>query len=128
MPRDPLNEYKSEAFELFDGLITKLREIVTAQIMRVEVAFEQPMVGGDLPPMYATHQDPLTGDDDMAIAEINARIAAGDFSPGTYFPPEEPVPVRDPDDTSTWGKVGRNEACPCGSGKKFKHCHGTLVA
>ena len=124
--RDPLNEYKSEALELFKSLMTRWDEIVTAQLMRVEVA-EEP-ASPELPPMHGTHMDALTGDDDMAIAEINARIAAGDFSPGTYFPPEEPVPVRDPDDTSTWGKVGRNEACPCGSGKKFKHCHGTLVA
>ena len=129
--RDPLNEYKSEAFEMFDGLITKLREIVTAQIMRVEVAFEQPMVGGDLPPMYATHQDPLTGDDDMAVADMNARLAAGDFGPaggGLLSTLERTEPTtRDPLDPSTWGKVSRNEACPCGTGKKYKHCHGVLA-
>ena len=130
--RDPLNEYKSEAFDLFDGLITKLREIVTAQLMRVEVAFEQPSIGGDLPPMFATHQDPLTGDDDMAIADMNARLAAGDFgavSAGgllTTLERTEPT-TRDPDDPASWGKVSRNEACPCGSGKKYKHCHGTLA-
>ena len=80
--RDPLNEYKSEAFDLFGGLIAKLREIVTAQLMRVEVAFEQPSINNSLPPMFATHADPLTGDDDMAVADINARLAAGDFSNG----------------------------------------------
>ena len=131
--RDPLNEYKSEAFDLFDGLITKLREIVTAQLMRVEVAYEQPMVGGDLPPMFATHQDPLTGDDDMAIADMNARLAAGDFtgasSGGALLSTlERTVPTtRDPNDPASWGKVSRNEACPCGSGKKYKHCHGVLA-
>ena len=128
--RDPLNEYKSEAFEMFDGLITKLREIVTAQTMRVEVAYEQPMVGSDLPPMFATHQDPLTGDDDMAIADMNARLAAGDFGPGggtMLSTLERTAPVtRDPLNPETWGKVSRNEACPCGSGKKYKHCHGAL--
>ena len=130
--RDPLNEYKSEAFDLFDGLITKLREIVTAQLMRVEVAFEQPTIGGDLPPMFATHQDPLTGDDDMAVADMNARLAAGDFgavSAGgllTTLERTEPT-TRDPDDPASWGKVSRNEACPCGSGKKYKHCHGALA-
>ena len=76
------------------------------------------------PPMHASHVDPLTGMDEMAIAEINARIAAGDFAPNAMFPADEPLPVRDPNDPATWGKVGRNEACPCGSGKKYKHCHG----
>ena len=124
--RDPLNEYKSEALELFKGLMTRWDEIVTAQLMRVEVAEEPPPP--QLPAMHASHQDFATGEDEMAIAEINARIAAGDFAPQTLFPAEEPLPMRDPADPSTWGKVGRNEACPCGSGKKFKHCHGVLVA
>ena len=62
---------------------------------------------------------------------VNARIAAGEFAPGalTFQPqmqqPEQPP--RDPADPTTWGKVARNEPCPCGSGKKFKHCHGVLV-
>ena len=129
--RDPLNEYKSEAFELFGGLIVKLREIVTAQLSRVEVAFEQPTVNNSLPPMFASHADPLTGEDDMAVAELNARLAAGDFSSGgatimTALAEREPV-TRNPGDPASWGKVGRNEACPCGSGKKYKHCHGAIV-
>ena len=132
--RDPLNEYKSEAFDLFDGLITKLREIVTAQLMRVEVAFEQPTLAGDLPPMFATHADPLTGDDDMAVADMNSRLAMGDFGPeamgGTAVMSAlaATAPLsRDPEDPASWGKVSRNEACPCGSGKKYKHCHGVLA-
>ena len=131
--RDPLNEYKSEAFDLFDGLITKLREVVTAQLMRVEVAFDQPTISQDLPPMFATHVDPLTGDDDMAVADMNARLSAGDFGDGggattimARLAESEPS-TRDPAEPSSWGKVGRNEACPCGSGKKYKHCHGVLV-
>ena len=132
--RDPLNEYKSEAFDLFDGLITKLREIVTAQLMRVEVAFEQPTIAQELPPMFATHMDPLTGDDDMAVADMNARLLAGDFGSdargGTAVMAavaEAEPSTRDPGDPASWGKVGRNEACPCGSGRKYKHCHGALV-
>jgi preprotein translocase subunit SecA len=121
--RDPLNEYKSEAFELFDALITRLREMVTAQLMRVEVANEKP-ADLQLPPMQASHLDPLTGEDELALAQINARIAAGDFSPRSLGVGDEPAPVRDPNDPATWGRVGRNEACPCGSGKKYKHCHG----
>jgi preprotein translocase subunit SecA len=124
--RDPLNEYKSEAFELFDALITRLREMVTAQLMRVEVAHERPPEP-QLPPMQASHFDPLTGEDELALAQINARIAAGDFSSPALAAPSEPAVARDPDDPASWGRVGRNEACPCGSGKKFKQCHGVLA-
>jgi preprotein translocase subunit SecA len=126
--RDPLNEYKSEAFELFNSLITRWHETATQQLMRVEVSFEandgqgtdpMPMLGDQVPP------------EDMAnIEEINARIAAGEFSPKALLPfgiTAAPDQARNPTDPSTWGKVGRNEACPCGSGKKFKHCHGALV-
>jgi preprotein translocase subunit SecA len=123
--RDPLNEYKSEAFELFDGLIARLRQIVTAQLMRVEVAFEPPP--NQLPPMQAHHIDATTGHDEMALAlagdgrggEMEARVTAA--------PMNRAAPSRNPRDVSTWGKVGRNEPCPCGSGKKYKHCHGALA-
>ncbi len=124
--RDPLNEYKSEAFELFDALITRLREIVTAQLMRVEVAKERP-ADLQLPAMQASHVDPLTGEDELALAQINARIASGDFSPRALGVTSEEPATRDPDDPSSWGRIGRNEPCPCGSGKKFKHCHGVLA-
>ncbi len=122
--RDPLNEYKSEAFELFDALITRLREIVTAQLMRVEVSYEPPPQS--LPEMQATHIDPLSGEDEMAIADINARIASGEFTPRALTAGETPA-KRDPNDPQSWGKVSRNEPCPCGSGKKYKHCHGALA-
>ena len=115
--RDPLNEYKSEAFDLFDGLITRLRENVTAQLMRVEVMFDQPEEP-TLPPMEASHPDPFTGENEFTASASNVaeltipRVAAEN---------------RDPDRPETWGKVGRNEPCPCGSGKKFKHCHGQFA-
>jgi preprotein translocase subunit SecA len=131
--RDPLNEYKSEAFELFNTLITHWHEATTAQLMRVEVAFE-PGAGlpQDSPPIQASHFDPFAGDDELAIGEINAKIAAGEFSaPG--LPAAAPASgspassARDPHDPASWGKVGRNEPCPCGSGRKYKHCHGALA-
>ncbi|WP_029004682.1 preprotein translocase subunit SecA [Azorhizobium doebereinerae] len=118
--RDPLNEYKSEAFQLFAAMLGRLREIVTAQLMRVEiVSTPQPT---ELPPMEAHHIDASTGEDELASsgAAIGVRpelALAGDVA----------VADRDPNDPSTWGKVGRNEACPCGSGKKFKHCHGRFA-
>ena len=125
--RDPLNEYKSEAFELFNGLINRWHEVSTAQLMRIEVAFEQP-------PQEQPQQvfdAPPTPEEQERINEINALIAGGGLAPqalGVSLGPDaSQQPPRDPNEPSTWGKVGRNEACPCGSGKKFKHCHGVLV-
>jgi preprotein translocase subunit SecA len=109
--RDPLNEYKSEAFQLFDTLLNRLREGVTAQLMRIEIVTAPP-TAQELPPMEAHHINPLTGEDELALAAASAD--AGRIAPS----------ARKSDDPSTWGKIGRNEACPCGSGKKYKHCHG----
>ncbi|TYC69915.1 preprotein translocase subunit SecA [Stappia sp. BW2] len=110
--RDPLQEYKTEAFTLFESMLTQLRQITTAQLMRVELVTEQPPQMPAEPEMHPHHIDPSTGEDEMAIADAQLAVSPAQ---------------RDPNDPSTWGKVGRNEACPCGSGKKFKHCHGVLV-
>ncbi|MBM3531004.1 MAG: preprotein translocase subunit SecA [Alphaproteobacteria bacterium] len=115
--RDPLNEYKAEAFNLFESMSQNLREAVTAQLMRVEVV-QQQEESPELPPMQAHHVDPSTGEDELALAEAGAQtLARAGITP-------KPAAERNPNDPSTWGKVGRNEVCPCGSGKKFKHCHG----
>jgi preprotein translocase subunit SecA len=110
--RDPLQEYKSEAFSLFEAMIANLREAVTAQLMRVEIVppeEQQPA----LPAMEAHKLDPNTGEDEMAFASASLVPAA--------------TADRDPKNPASWGKVGRNEDCPCGSGKKYKHCHGKYV-
>jgi preprotein translocase subunit SecA len=128
--RDPLNEYKSEAFELFGELITHLREVTTGQLSRVEVAFEpnEPQ----LPPMQASHFEPL-GMAEMAMQEISANGSAvlGEFPEqefsASFAPSQAATAPRSAADPATWGKVGRNEPCPCGSGKKFKHCHGAVA-
>jgi len=92
--------------------------------------------------MQAHHLDPVTGEDEMALATLNAgdpfRAAASmlGFDPaaqpaapsGSTQAASRPAAKFDPDDPSSWGKVGRNGPCPCGSGKKFKHCHGRLIA
>ena len=117
--RDPLNEYKAEAFNLFEAMTTSLREAVTSQLMRVEIVQQpQEQQAPSLPPMQAHHFNPNTGEDELALAEAGAEtLARAGITP-------RPAAERNPGDQSTWGKVGRNEACPCGSGKKFKHCHG----
>jgi len=116
--RDPLNEYKAEAFSLFEAMVARLREAVTAQLMRVEVVQSPPTEeAAQLPYMEAHKVDPTTGEDEMAPALAPALVGNGN---GAQV-------ERKANDPSTWGKVGRNELCPCGSGKKFKHCHGKFA-
>jgi preprotein translocase subunit SecA len=124
--RDPLNEYKSEAFELFNALVGHLREQVTGQLMRIQVVFQQPEPEG-LPPMFAQHLDPATGENEFDMPQ-GAGFGTGSPLGMAAAAPSAPVEARDPNNPSTWGRVGRNEPCPCGSGKKFKHCHGQFVA
>jgi preprotein translocase subunit SecA len=129
--RDPLNEYKTEAFVLFEAMLSRLREAVTGQLMHVVLAppEEQPMLQPvELPEMEAHHIDPVTGLDEFALAD--AAIAAG--GKGRRREPEKRAPLQtrkaasavNPDDPATWGKTSRNAPCPCGSGKKYKQCHG----
>ncbi|MGE5524714.1 MAG: preprotein translocase subunit SecA, partial [Rhodospirillaceae bacterium] len=118
--RDPLNEYKAEAFSLFEAMVARLREAVTAQLMRVEVMTQPPEEESNLPYMEAHHVDPNNGDGDFRLPEP-ALAAAG---PVAAAGSAAAALARNPKDPTSWGKVGRNEPCPCGSGKKFKHCHG----
>jgi preprotein translocase subunit SecA len=116
--RDPLNEYKAEAFSLFEAMMARLREAVTAQLMRVEIVQQPPAEEPEqLPYMEAHKVDPLTGEDEMALAPAQLVAALAGNGNGAQS-------ARNPKDPASWGKVGRNEPCPCGSGKKFKHCHG----
>ncbi|MBZ9763801.1 preprotein translocase subunit SecA [Mesorhizobium sp. CA8] len=119
--RDPLQEYKSEAFELFQAMLGNLRQAVTAQLMRVELVRQ----AADAPPpeapeMFGSHIDGSTGEDDFQGGET-ALLMRQDTS--AVVAPEN----RDPKNPASWGKVGRNELCPCGSGKKYKHCHGAFA-
>ena len=132
--RDPLNEYKAEAFGLFEAMSQNLREAVTAQLMRVEIMAAPPEEEQAALPLMEAHKiDPLTGEDEMALAlagaETLARHGIGSAVGGGAMAAarKAEAPTRDPDDPTTWGKVGRNAPCPCGSGKKFKHCHGRYV-
>jgi preprotein translocase subunit SecA len=117
--RDPLNEFKAEAFNLFEAMLSNLREAVTGQLMRVEIVQAPPPEDqAQLPYMEAHKIDPTTGDDEFALADAPFAPALAGNGNGAR------AVERNPNDPSSWGKVGRNELCPCGSGKKFKHCHG----
>ncbi len=118
--RDPLNEYKSESFELFEAMLGNLRERTTSQLTRVEIVQpEQRQPAPQVPPMEAHHVDATTGVDEMGDGA--ARLTAN------FTPAAADGLRRDPENPDSWGQVGRNEPCPCGSGKKFKHCHGAFV-
>jgi preprotein translocase subunit SecA len=106
--RDPLNEYKSEAFVLFEEMLAKLRESVVQTLSRIELRSETPEAY-ELPRVMMRRRSMLVGAD--------GEVVNGD---------DERAP--DPNDPSTWGKVARNASCPCGSGRKYKQCHGRLAA
>ena len=108
--RDPLNEYKTEGFQLFETMLDSLRLEVTKKLAKVR---------------------PLSEDERKAMIEQLVSQQKARAQAGTPQPVDEPAAAADgaapgfvEDDPSTWGSPGRNEPCPCGSGKKFKHCHG----
>ncbi|MGV1014683.1 MAG: preprotein translocase subunit SecA, partial [Methyloceanibacter sp.] len=125
--RDPLNEYKSEAFTLFEAMLAKLRETVTGQLMHVELARQEDVPAledAELPPMEAHHFDPTTGEDEFALE--TAGGGNGGVAVRTARSRKGAAAVN-PAEPATWGKVQRNALCPCGSGKKYKHCHGAYA-
>ena len=113
--RDPLNEYKNESFQLFETMLDSLREEVTQKLCRVR-------------PMSADEQREM-------MEEMAARQAAVQATAKAAGQPEDSAGTTDgsaregfdENDPSTWGNPGRNDECPCGSGKKFKHCHGKVA-
>ena len=129
--RDPLNEYKREAFELFAGMLDEVRIETTMLLNHVELQVAEPeaaVVRRAPQKMHEGRRDPAlagAGAEAMAAEEVGAGAGPGPLPP-------RPVVTRraaaelDPDDPATWGRVPRNAPCPCGSGKKYKHCHGKL--
>ena len=115
--RDPLNEYKTEAFSLFEKLLGDLRTNTTRWLMTVEIAYAEPeMPHQSLEGLQEVHLDPLTGEN---------AATAGAIPDGLSPEQRQALPVSAlPED---WERTNRNAPCPCGSGKKFKQCHGSLV-
>lgn len=114
--RDPLNEYKTEAFSLFEKLLGDLRTNTTRWLMTVEIAYAEPEPLQSPHNLVEVHLDPLTGE--------NVAVA-GALPEGLSPEQREALPVSVLPEG--WEFTARNGACPCGSGKKFKHCHGALV-
>jgi preprotein translocase subunit SecA len=118
--RDPLNEYKTEAFQLFEALLNSLREQVTQQLSRIrpitkeeQEAMMRQMMAAQQPSVAAAKPA------EPAPAPVEAPAAVAVAAPALAGFVES--------DPSTWGNPGRNDACPCGSGEKFKHCHGRII-
>ncbi|AFO93094.1 preprotein translocase subunit SecA [Phaeobacter inhibens] len=108
--RDPLNEYKNESFQLFENMLDTLRETVTQQLAHVR-------------PISEDEQRQMMMQ--MAAQQAELQKAAAGANTSTALQ-EAPADGFVEDDPSTWGNPSRNDKCPCGSGKKFKHCHGSL--
>ncbi len=104
--KTPLLEYQREAYVMFEEMLDSLRERVTAILSHVEIQMQQ--------------QDQDT--------QLRAQAQVPPPRPLTTPAAISAAPDRNPADPTTWGRVARNEACPCGSGKKFKHCHGTVAS
>jgi preprotein translocase subunit SecA len=118
--RDPLNEYKTEAFTLFNAMLDELKERVTSMLSRVELGGDTPAVPPPPPRLLVeSHPEPALA---LAGAEREYEMADGGVTRLTTQPARSGSV--DPNDRSTWRNSPRNALCPCGSGKKFKHCHG----
>ena len=117
--RDPLNEYKAEAFAMFQTMLASLREGVTNTLAYVEV---DPTLG-TMNLIPSAPRKVIETREDPAAAE-SSRPATGEMP--TRVPTKNAV--FNENDPSTWDALPRNAVCPCGSGKKYKHCHGKLTA
>ncbi|MGE0154431.1 MAG: preprotein translocase subunit SecA [Reyranellaceae bacterium] len=128
--KDPLNEYKREAFNLFERMLVSLRETVTQYLAHVQIRAEEP-VPQPVPQreMIETRNDPalaMAMRDSDEFLEPERLRATGTDGPGMAAPMRRRGSTVDPGDPQTWGRVQRNAPCPCGSGRKFKHCHGRV--
>ena len=123
--RDPLNEYKSEAFALFNAMLDELKERVTSMLARVEIGAEpEPAPVFDPGALLYDENHPQA---ESAFADGTPQMTMTSDMPVQWLGDKMRADLVDPNDMSTWKNVGRNAACPCGSGRKFKHCHGKLA-
>lgn len=116
--KTPINEYKSEAFGLFERMLEVIREDVTGTIMNLEIREPEIPALPELPDFLTTHFDPFTGEDN------SADIDGGTLGTVTATLPPRQSPMPEASDDLFTGEISRNAPCPCGSGRKYKHCHG----
>jgi preprotein translocase subunit SecA len=121
--KKPIDEYKQEAFMLFERLLIAIREDVTRVLMRAQVQLETAPPPG-LPDFITQHLDPFSGDDDTADIDFATGAIMSNLPPLNIPQPDMPTTS---DGEAPPAPVSRNAPCPCGSGRKFKHCHGQLA-
>jgi len=119
--KTPLNEYKQEAFALFERMLGAVREDVTRMLANAQFGMAPPPPEFALGQMRPFHLDPFTGENDAFGAGALPRLASAPAIGAASY-----ATGVDPADPTTWAQVGRNQPCPCGSGQKYKHCHGQL--
>ncbi|HEX6660675.1 MAG TPA: preprotein translocase subunit SecA [Sphingomicrobium sp.] len=122
--KKPIDEYKQEAFLLFERLLVSIREEVTRVLMRAQFRLEE-TPPPELPEFITQHLDPFSADDDTADIDAGTRGLMGGLPPLMNIP-QPSLPQRDGESGVAEAPISRNAPCPCGSGKKYKHCHGQL--
>ena len=123
--KKPIDEYKQEAFLLFERLLISIREEVTRVLMRAQVHFQEPPPL-ELPDFITQHIDPLSGEDDSADMDLGTGSVLSSLGISSLNIPRPQLPADENGETMS-PPLSRNSPCPCGSGKKFKHCHGQLA-
>jgi preprotein translocase subunit SecA len=121
--KKPIDEYKQEAFLLFERLLVSIREEVTRVLMRANVQIEAAPLP-PLPDFFTQHIDPFSGEDDTADIDAATGAILSGVPP---MMPRPPFPGAESGVDTATAPVSRNAPCPCGSGKKYKHCHGQLA-
>jgi preprotein translocase subunit SecA len=119
--KKPIDEYKQEAFLLFERLLVSIREEVTRILMRAQVQIQAAPLP-ELPDFITQHLDPFSADDDTADIDAATRGLMANLPPLLNIP--QPAMPRDEHGNVAEAPISRNAPCPCGSGKKYKHCHG----
>jgi preprotein translocase subunit SecA len=123
--KTPINEYKQEAFAMFERMLASIREDVTRTLAWAEFQFQAPPELPELPDFLTSHIDPLTGLDNSADWDAGTAGLIPNELPQLQIP--RPSGEELGEDPATWaGKVSRNAPCPCGSGLRYKQCHGQL--
>ncbi|MBB5708958.1 preprotein translocase subunit SecA [Sphingomonas xinjiangensis] len=124
--KTPLNEYKHEAFALFERMLINIREDVTRTLAHAQFSMAPPQDLPELPDFLTSHIDPFTGEDDSYDYDAGAQGLITTRLPQMGIP--QPSGEGLGTDPSQWdGLVSRNAPCPCGSGQKYKHCHGAVA-
>uniref|UniRef100_UPI0035BC66DD SEC-C metal-binding domain-containing protein n=1 Tax=Sphingomonas sp. TaxID=28214 RepID=UPI0035BC66DD len=123
--KTPINEYKQEAFSLFQRMLDTIREDVTRTIAHARFQMQAPVDLPELPDFITTHFDPFTGEDNSRDIDGGTLGLVQTRLPPLQIP--QPQMADMGTDPAEWeGRVSRNEPCPCGSGRKYKHCHGAV--